>query len=82
LYIRPANLADQETDQPKCHRLTLYKNLCELYDNHLGRAEQWGRKRDKNDLELAQSFTEVQDVYETLTHSLQCTASVRGMKKT
>jgi hypothetical protein len=44
--MRLANLADQETDQPKCHRLTLYKNLCELYDNHLGRGEQCGRKRE------------------------------------
>jgi len=56
--------------------------LCELYDNHLGRGEQWGRKRDKHDLERAQRFTEMQDVYEMSTHSLQCTALVSGMEKT
>lgn len=42
----------------------------------------WKKKRDKNYLELAQSFIEVQDAYEMLTHSLQCTALVGGMKKT
>jgi len=38
-------------------------------------------KRDKHDLQLAQSFTELQDAYEMLTHSLQCTALVSGIKK-
>ena len=39
------------------------------------------KKRDKHDFELAQSFIEVQDAYEMLTHSLQCTALVGGMGK-
>jgi hypothetical protein len=39
-------------------------------------------KERQNDHELAQSFTEVQDAYETLTHSLQCTALVSGIKET
>jgi len=39
------------------------------------------KKRDKHDFELAQSFIEVQDAYEMLTHSLQCIALVSGMGK-
>jgi hydrogenase maturation factor len=39
------------------------------------------KKRDKHEFELAQSFIEVQDAYEMLTHSLQCTALVSGFKK-
>jgi hypothetical protein len=39
-------------------------------------------KERQNDHELPQSFTEVQDAYETLTHSLQCTALVSGIKET
>jgi hypothetical protein len=40
------------------------------------------KEGDKHDLELEQSFTEVQHAYEMLSHSLQCTALVSGMKKT
>jgi hypothetical protein len=39
------------------------------------------KEREKNDLKLTKSFTEVQDAYEMITHSLQCTALVSGMKK-
>jgi hypothetical protein len=53
-----------------------------LYDNHLGKGGDVGKKkRVKHDLELAPSFTEVQDAYEMLTHSLQCPILVSGMKK-
>jgi hypothetical protein len=53
-----------------------------LYDNHLVGGSSGEEKERQNDHKLAQSSTEVQDAYEMLTHTLQCTALVSGIKET